>query len=391
MKKWLILLSVLMVTILVFSACGQQTQTPSQTSTSTATAPASTSKPAPTTSTAPASTSKPPSPTSTAAPGAKILKLASTMGKTGGTGQAFDWFAKEVGIRTNGRYTVDYYPGQTLFKAAETMSSIKAGVVDVSHITIGVEAKSFPVSQLIMLPSTHFPQTKAGMIAATAAHWELFNKYPVMKNEMKDYEEMPGIVASAYLTMTKKTKISVPDDLKGLKIGCEAAYFDIVKSVGGIPVAIVPPDMYPALDKGVVDGVMTGFEQQYALRLDEVLNNFYEYYFSSVVQVAVWNKESWNSLPPDVQKIMTDLAPQLESFAMDRCVEQVKAGQDRIKAAAGKTIIVPTAEQMKLWDKLAALPDDVWLNNMKTAGVSEAPEMIKLLKQRSADAWSQNK
>jgi len=370
-----------MVMTMVFSACSQASPTSSP---SQAQAPAANT-------TVPATTAKPPGSTTASVQGAKILKFAYSMQKTGPTGQAFEWWGQQVAIRTNGRYTVDSYPGQTLFKSAEAFNSIKAGVADVSSSALGADSKALPITSVLLLPSANFPNTKAGLAAATAIDKELLAKYPSMSDEYKSFKRYAWCVGGSYLVMLKKAKVGVPSDLSGLKIGCEAVYFDILKSVGAVPVAIVPPDMYPAIDKGVVDGVIIGFEQLYSLKLDEVLNYYLEYYFAPNIQTLIWNQESWNSLPPDVQKTLDDLALELELTVQANSLAINLQSKDRIIKAGGKVIAAPTPDQTAAWDKVSAIPDAAWLDKMKSMGVTEAPAILQLVKQKTSEAWSNNK
>lgn len=373
MKKWLAFLSIILVAAIVFAGCSQQTQAPPAKSSASASTPAS----------APKSTQ-----TSTEA---KILKFSYDMPKTSGTGQAFDWFAQQVPIRTNGKYKVDEYPGGSLFKSAESLNSVQAGVADLANASVSSNAKAVPISSVVFLPSVHFPPTKEGMIAATTAHREIMAKYPVMANEWKNYKQLGWCVGASFIPASKKVKVVVPDDLKGLKVACGASDQNLIKMMGGVPVMIGPPDMYQAIDKGVVDAAIVGWEQLHSERILELTNYFLNYGFGNLVQTVNWNLNSWNSLPPDIQKIFTDLMRETELKGMDLTLEQSKLAVSEINAAGGKVITAPTPDQMKLWDNYFAAQETAWLDTMKASGVTDAPAILSYLKQKSAEAWAQNK
>lgn len=313
------------------------------------------------------------------------------MPKTAGTAQGFSWFADQVPLRTDGKYKVDVYPGGSLFKSAESLNSVQAGVADLANASISSNAKAVPISSVVFLSSVHFPATKEGMIAATTAHRELMAKYSVMSDEWKNFKQLGWCVGASFIPATKRTKVVVPDDLKGLKIACGAVDQDMLKMMGAVPVMVNVPEMYQSIDKGVVDGAIIGWEQLHAERILELTNYFLNYGFGNIVQTVNWNLNSWNSLPPDIQKTFTDLMRETELKQMDLVLEQSKIAADEIKAAGGKVISVPTPDQMKLWDKYFASQEAAWLDTMKAKGVTDAPAILSYLKQKSAEAWAQNK
>jgi TRAP-type C4-dicarboxylate transport system substrate-binding protein len=367
MNKWIFLVIVFLVTVCTINACAQAPSTP---------VPSPTPKPAQTT---------PP------AAEVKILKFAYDMPKTGGTAQGWNWFAEQVPIKTNGRYKVDVYPAGALFKSADAMNSIQAGIADFSNVAISANTKALPVNSLFYLPSVHFPNTKEGLAASRATGRELLTKYSVMSNEFKSFKLFSWNVGISSIVFTKRTKLSVPDDLKGLKIAAGGADQELVKLTGGTPVMIAPPDMYAGLDKGVVDGGVTGWVQIQSQRFDEVVNYFLDYGFGQNVQTVPMNLTTWNSLPPDIQQILTDLVPGMENVSANAMLGDDDKGRNLVNSNPSKTVVVPNAEQKQLWDALFAPMEAVWLENMKAKGVSEAPAILSYLKQKSSEAWAKSK
>jgi TRAP-type C4-dicarboxylate transport system substrate-binding protein len=82
---------------------------------------------------------------------------------------------------------------------------------------------------------------------------------------------------------------------------------DIIKNLGGIPVAMPQSDTPEALQKGTVKGHVSSME---------VLKDFnYASYTANATLTNLWvvtfsvvmNKEKWNSLPSDVKKVMDDM------------------------------------------------------------------------------------
>ena len=182
--------------------------------------------------------------------------------------------------------------------------------------------------------------------------------------------------------------MSVPNDLKGLKVAAGGADQDLVKLAGGTPVMVIPPDMYQALDKGVVDAAVTGWVQINAQKFDEVANYFLDYGLGQNVQTVIMNLEKWNSLPPDIQKILTDMVPEMEEISARAMYTDDGKGREKVASEPNKTVVVPNAEQRKLWDELCIPMETAWLDEMKAAGVTDAPAILSYIKQKSAEAWA---
>ena len=99
------------------------------------------------------------------------------------------------------------------------------------------------------------------------------------------------------------------------------------------------------------------------------------------------NLKTWDSLPKDVQQIFIDLTPEVEKRAWQGQLERTQQGL-KIWADKGRTFVKVTPDQRKLWDALVKPVDGTWLDNMKSKGVTEGPDILAFMQQQSAAAWS---
>jgi TRAP-type C4-dicarboxylate transport system substrate-binding protein len=71
--------------------------------------------------------------------------------------------------------------------------------------------------------------------------------------------------------IASKSLLQKPGDVKGLRIrGVSDPFFDAIKAWGGVPAAVSASEMYDAIAKGALDGVMTGWESVEKRKLYEV-------------------------------------------------------------------------------------------------------------------------
>ncbi len=384
----LTLVAILIITLVlttVLSGCSSpapSTTAPAQTNA----APAPTSK-APSTS-APASSALAPI-TQSAAPGAKHLKASFDQPPSGVFILAWTWFTAEFAKQTNGRYVIDTYPSQTLVKSTETLNALGDGVTDFADVPLLTFQSAFPINSMLALPTLNFPDNPAGDLAGRNAARELVAKFPALQNEFKNFKVLSVQVTPSNFIMTKKTKVLVPADLKGLKIASQGSDMDIISMAGGVPVNMPPPQVYEAMDKGVVEGSLIGWYHVISQHFDEVGGYYLENTFSQLPHRVMMNLNSWNSLPPDVQKIILDLIPQEEAKGSEIYVQQCRDGRQKA-IDKGRTVTVPTAEQKKMWKDLIQPLEGKWLDTAKSKGVTDAQAMLDFMKQRSAEAWAKN-
>ena len=111
---------------------------------------------------------------------------------------------------------------------------------------------------------------------------------------------------TAPASFTPRQPVKNLDDLKGMKIVCHGLSAKVVGALGATPVAMPMPERYDALQKGVAEGVVDPIEALKGWKLGEVIKSTTENFGSaySTGFFVVMNKDKWNSLPPDVQKVI---------------------------------------------------------------------------------------
>jgi TRAP-type C4-dicarboxylate transport system substrate-binding protein len=387
MKKWLIMLVPILILSFILTACSSSTPSTTVPATSSAPAKPATSAPASSTTAAPA----PASTTASTAPAAnvRILKFSYDMPSTSAIVPGWTWWADQLQKQTNGAYKIDFYGSGSMVKPTDEMNALSSGIVDIQNVTLTTNIQAYPLTNVLALPSTHFPDTLAGFAAERETAKQLLVKFPSLAKEFSQYKMLGWHVVPANIMMSKKAKLAVPADVKGLKVGAQGLDLEVVKACGGAPVMIAGPQMYENIDKGVIDVGMTGWVQTSAQKLYEVNNNFLDYGFGQLVQMLDMNMTTWNSLPPNVQKIMLDLTAQMENIDDQAYLKDVENGRKMAKDK-GCTIVVPAGDQRKQWDAICTPVDQVWLDNMKSKNITDAQAVLDFVKQQSAAAWAKN-
>jgi len=110
---------------------------------------------------------------------------------------------------------------------------------------------------------------------------------------------------SSILTRKPVNKL---EDLKGLKIRVLAAQFqlEMIRRMGGSPIALSLADVMPALQQGAIDGVLTTITVHTTMHYYDVAKFIVQSQQPYVNSIGVMSKRWMATLPPDLQKVVRD-------------------------------------------------------------------------------------
>jgi len=286
-----------------------------------------------------------------------------------------EW-GKELEKRTNGKVKVNYYAGGTLVPSAQSYDAVVKGIADVSNHVLGYTMGRFPFSQVLDLP-IGFPSGEAPTKIAN----ELYKKF-----KPKEFDDVKVLwfhsMPDGYLH-TRVKPVEKLEDVKGLKLRCFGSNAKFVGNIGAAPVAIPMPDVYDALSKGVVDGLMSGCEALQGFRTGEHikystknLNTAFGAAF-----VVMMNKKTWESLPPDVQKIIDQMSNEYIEKYGKMWTEINAAGEEWLKQRGVKFISLSPEEEARWFEKGSKPLVDAYINDTKAKGLP-GDEAVKFLTER---------
>jgi TRAP-type transport system periplasmic protein len=262
-------------------------------------------------------------------------------------------WCKEVEKRTNGQVVVEYFPGQTLTKANQVYDGVVTGLSDIGLALFGYTPGRFPVMEAVDLPLGY-----ASGMAATMVANEVYKKFN--PKELQDTQVMYLHAHGPGILHTKGKPVKKLEDLKGLKLRGHGTLTKIAKALGATPVAMPMPETYQSLQKGVIDGALYPMEANKGWKLAEV-TEYTTACFSMAYTSAffvVMNKDKWNSLSPDVQKIIEEInqewipktgeawdSSDMEGYRYSLLLGQSVFGLDSKEAARWKAAVRPVINE----------------------------------------------
>jgi len=250
---------------------------------------------------------------------------------------------------TNGQYTIDIYPANTLTPTAENYQDVVNGVSDIGMVPFSVTPGRFPVIEAFMLPGV------ANFNNATGAGYALNEALQTLQpDEVKDTHMLYTFSTGANVLLSNKSITSL-EDMKGLSLGStQAERANALTLMGANPVSLNMPDWYESLQKGMIVGGITSPEALEGFSLYEVTGDYILDwpYFNVTMFYCAMNIDTYNSLSPEA-KAYFDQVPDYMIGAWDYLVPHAI---DLTKSNKNVTINKLTDTESQRWlDTLAPM------------------------------------
>ena len=375
-RHWMIMvLALVLIFPLLLSACAEEKEEP---------APAPGPAPAPEPAPAPAPAE------------VKTIKIHYSCPPNKGYSPGMEWFKEEFPKRTDGRYKVETYGASTLVPIDAVLDSTMKGVCEIGTTSLNMFAKDFPLGIVLQMPGLGWPwpgDIPESLVIQAAAQWQFLTTVPEIFAEFDNYVLLgpPFALETSYVVMIDK-EVRKPEDFKGTKIAATGPGAELVEAHGGATVAIVVPQIFMNLEKKVVEGAFANFTMATDWKYETLCDFFFMQDMGAGLIVSLMNKEFYNSMSPEDQKILVDTWAECTQVTRDFQKNSTVESKG-ILEEKGIELKRPTAEEVAAWQKAY---DEVciagWKEDAASVGVSEATcdKILQAWKDIRAKHWNQN-
>ena len=274
---------------------------------------------------------------------------------------AEEW-AREIEKRTNGRVKIVVFSGSVLSGASENYDCVANGVSDIGMSCLSYSRGLFPLSECLDLPLGYPNGAEATRIAN--AFLKEFDP-----EEFKDTQTMylhahgPGVLASV-------KPVHSLAEMKNLATRGTGVTAQVIRQLEGNAVGLPQGETYEALRKGVVKATLCPVETLRGWKQGEVINHVVEIpaIGYTTAMFVTMNKNTWNKLPPDIQKIIRDVNEEWipkHGKAWDEADEAGRSYVTRLKKTFYK---FSDEENQKTAEKLAPMLD-AWATQADKKGL----------------------
>jgi TRAP-type C4-dicarboxylate transport system substrate-binding protein len=311
------------------------------------------------------------------------LKFAHNYPPPTALGKTFTNWAQKIMKDTNERVEITVFGAGSLIKPEEFYDATVGGMTDMAYGQLNQAMDHFALDTALALAGLDWPQPWPDINVRMRVYNELRQKFPVMHEKQKDVVVLYDIVMAPSVFHSPKKVVRTPNDIKGLRVAATGWQVTLADVLGAKPAGIPGPDRYLALERGVIDGSWDLYAGMFAMKIYEVTNNFLEADFGDSSGIAIMNKDKFNALPPDIQKIFLDHREFAQQDWLRMATEETKMGRDAA-AKRGGNFITLTPEGGKLWhDALIPLREE-WVKKQEARGLPARAfmdEMLRLIKQ----------
>jgi len=279
---------------------------------------------------------------------------------------------QEVEKRTNGKVSIQTFPGGTLLDAKNMMDGVISGQANIGCLSMAYQPGRFIVTNALSLP-LNIKTAVQGSLAL----WDFYNKY-----KPKEFEQVK--VLTMFSTAPSNIMSTIPikslDDIKGVPLRASGGAGDILKLWGANMVGMPMSDTPEALQKGVVKGLFTSLEVLMDFKFAELCK------YATITDAGVYpfavvmNMDTWNKLPDDVKKVMDDLGREQAEWTGKYMDEHVIKSLEWSKKNHGLQVITLPPEELKKWHDLLEPITKKWIEDAKAKGLP-AEQMLADLKE----------
>lgn len=210
-----------------------------------------------------------------------------------------EW-AKELEEKAKGKVKVEFSWAGALGHAGEFYDLVSKNICDA-----GFDIPSFggpglyPMTEIVGLPFN----TTSGELTARAMLKMKEKGY--LGKEYTKVNLMHLMCGNGEMLLMKDTPVTKVEHVKGKKIwAITPTSMAKVKGLGGTPVALPPPDIYPALQKGVIDGLLLEWAVVDVFKLQNIIKYVTNMGYGTVMCTVYMNKKTFAKLPPEAQAMI---------------------------------------------------------------------------------------
>lgn len=170
-----------------------------------------------------------------------------------------------------------------------------------------------------------------------------------------------------------------PDNaLQGRRIRGTPIYHPVIEALGASPVVLPGSEIYPALERGVVDGAAWPTVGPVGMRLFEVADYMLRPSFGQVGHEVFMGLDRWNSLDQETRDLISRVAEEYEKEAVEKFNDIVAVEESTLEKEGVSITELNDQQQIQV--------DKAWFQGAMDLAQQQSPEAVKRIRELAADA-----
>jgi len=257
-------------------------------------------------------------------------------------GQAAELFKRRAAELTGGRVRVDVFPNGTGYKDYEEIQALQLGAVDMLAPSL---------SKFGQLGVKEFEAFDLPFLFEDEAALRKVTEGPVGRALLRQLEEK-GIVGLAFWdagfkSFSANRPLHRPEDFKGLRMRIQASgVIDAqMRALGALPQVLPFPDVYRALEAGVVDGCENPISNFYTQGMHRVQRHLTLTHHAYLGYAVIANRRFWEALPADVRRALEQALGEATALANRLSRQKEVADLEAVRRAGTTTVFLPARQE----------------------------------------------
>jgi TRAP-type C4-dicarboxylate transport system substrate-binding protein len=222
---------------------------------------------------------------------------------------------------SQGRIQIKPYWAGGLLSADESMLEVRHGVVDIGLVT-----------PIYLRAGAQLLRTQAGFYGGSRGYADQLAVYRCISGAFPEFgRETAGLKVFAVQggnlpgVLTRERPVRQLADFKGLRLRAPVELTPVLASLGADPVNMPMGEVYSALAKGVIDGVVAPADTLQSLHFNEVAKHFSAVRFARGAYPArAMSLKVWDGLPAEARVVLERSIPVWEA-AMEKEITSAEA------------------------------------------------------------------
>jgi tripartite ATP-independent transporter DctP family solute receptor len=253
-------------------------------------------------------------------------------------------FADLLKEKSNGAITLTVHSGGTLGSAKECLEGVQMGSIDFIVESSASLSNFTDALSVFDLPYLFTDTASARKGLSGQAARDRLNALEANGFKGINYWE------NGFYAIDSTKPINSLADLKGLRVRSidSALQADVYTALGAMPVVLSWGDIYTSLQQGVVDAVSsTTVSNMYTANFYEAAPYITLSNHGYSPAPLLCNLNMWNSLPADIQELVTSCAEEAREYHYQICDQQMQDFRAKMEAKNTTFIDVDTTEWQK--------------------------------------------
>ncbi len=276
-------------------------------------------------------------------------------------------WAEKIEEESDGRIEIEIYPAMQLGGTAPRLyDQARSGVVDISWTVGGYTPGRHSAATVFELPFMPANAEITSMAVQQYAEEE-------MAEELKDVHLLAMHTHAPGSLHNRNQEVKSLEDLDGLKVRTPNKVMgEAFDRMGSNPIFMPVPQMPSALSKGVMDVAVLPFEVTAPLKIHELVEYHTEIKGDRGLYAQFFlfsmNKEAYESLPEDLQKVIDDNSGIELAGHIGRLFDKSEATGRQAAVDEGNSFYTLTEEETRRWKEATRPVVQKWIEDMNDDG-----------------------